>query len=80
MKDRKRGRNKRAICSSGPACGTDSMKFRRLERTLQFIRQVIEILTECEGLFAPLQNLLGHLMITVATICGLAYVLGLLIR
>ena len=73
-------RNKRAIRGGGLATGPRNLKLRRPERILQFIRHTIEILTECQGLFPPLQNLLGQLMITVATIFGLAYVLGLLIR
>jgi hypothetical protein len=52
----------------------------RRERISQFIRDAIQVLTECQGLFPPLQTLLGQLMITSATVFGLVYVFRLLTR
>jgi len=80
MRHHNRDRNKQAIRGFGLTIGPRNLKLRHREKILQFIHAAIEILTECQSLFPPLQNLFGQLMITVATIFGLAYVLGLLTR
>jgi hypothetical protein len=80
MRYHNRDRNKQAIRGVSLTTGLGNVKLRRQEKILQFIRDVIEILTESQSLFPPLQNLLGQFMITVATIFGLVYVFRLLTR
>jgi hypothetical protein len=79
MRDRNGDRNKRPI-PRRLLTRPRKLKLRCSERILEFVRHAIEILTECQGLFPPLQHLLGQLTITAATLYGLFYVLGLLIR